>query len=369
MELLFFLISFFVAVILTFLIRKLALKLKIIDVSGIDERKIHKESTPLLGGLAIFLSFFIVLFIVRLFWWPACASGTVDKVLDKYLIGLFIAGAFLMVGGILDDKYCLSPKKQIIWPILACLIVIISGIGVKYINNPFGSGYLHFDKIKFEIARFSNTPYYFIPWSDIITFIWLMLLMYSTKLLDGLDGLVSGITVIGALIIAGFCFLTPFFQPDVGIMSLILAGASLGFLCFNWHPAKIFLGEGGSLFVGFMLGILAIISGSKVATAFLILGLAIIDLISVVMQRIFIDHKSPFKGDQKHFHFRLLKFGLSHRLVVILYWLIAVIFGLNALIFKTKGKIIILVVLILLSLGFTTFFSFKEKKICQKTLK
>ncbi len=356
----FFLLSFILSLILTFFIRRLAFKLKIIDVSGEDGRKIHKNPTPLLGGLAVFLSFFIVLLIARLTWWPA------DKVLDKYLFGLFIAGFFLMLGGVLDDKYCLKPKKQIIWPVLACLAVIISGIGVKYVNNPFNSGYLYLDRVKIEVARFGGIPYYFTPWSDIITFIWLMLLMYSTKLLDGLDGLVSGITVIGALVIAGLCFITKFFQPDVGIMSLILAGASLGFLCFNWHPAKIFLGEGGSLFAGFILGVLAIISGSKVATTFLILGLAIIDLVSVVIQRVFLDHKSPFEGDQRHLHFRLLKTGIPYRLVVIIYWLTALIFGLNALIFQTKGKIIALIMLIVLGIGLITFLSFKKERVYKK---
>ncbi len=352
----FFFLSFILGLILTFFIRRLALKLKIIDVPGIDERKIHEKSMPLLGGLAIFLSFFIVLLLARLTWWP------VDKVTDRQLIGLFVAGFFLMVGGILDDKYRLKPRQQIIWPVLACLAVIVSGIGVKYINNPFGFGYLHFDKLKFEMMRFHDVPFYFTPWADIITFIWLMFLMYSTKLLDGLDGLVSGMTVIGASIIAGLCFLTPFFQPDVGTMSLILAGASLSFLCFNWHPARIFLGEGGSLFAGFMLGVLAIISGSKVATAFLILGLAIIDLVSVVIQRIFLDRKSPFQGDQRHFHFRLLKTGIPHRAVVMIYWLVALVFGLSALIFRTRGKIVFLLVLTALVLGFTAFFLHEEKK-------
>ncbi len=353
----FFLSSFILSLGLTFFIRWLAFKLKIVDIPEKSERKIHKKSTPLLGGLAIFLSFFLVLFIVRQTpWWPG------DKVLDKHLFGLFIAGLFLMVGGFLDDKYSLKPSKQIIWPILACLAVIISGIGVKYINNPFGPGYLYLDQVKFEIIRLNGVPYYFTPLSDFITFIWLMLLMYSTKLLDGLDGLVSGLTVIGALVIAGLCFITQFFQPDVGTMALILAGAGLGFLCFNWHPAKIFLGEGGSLFAGFILGVLAIISGSKVATAFLILGLAIIDLIIVVVQRIFIERKSPFRGDQRHFHFRLLKTGIPHRLVVIFYWLVALIFGLSALFLQTKGKIISLIVLVMLGGGLITFFSFKKEK-------
>ena len=354
--LIFFLISFAFAVILTPLIRRLALKFKIVDWPEIKGRKIYQKPVPLLGGIVIFLVFFIILFTAKqTSWWPACAGGPDGKVLDKHLIGLFLAGLVLMIGGFLDDKYSLKPHKQIIWPILACLIIISSGVGIEFINNPFGSGppaqagYLHLDNIKIEIIRLNGVPYYFTPWADFITFVWLMLLMYSTKLLDGLDGLVSGVTVIGALAIVGLCFVTQFYQPDVGVMGLILAGAGLGFLIFNFHPAKIFLGEGGSLFTGFILGALAIISGSKVATTFLILGLAIIDLISVVIQRVFIEHQSPFKGDKKHFHFRLLKIGFSHRWAIIFYWSIAIVFGCIALFLQTRGKIIALVVLIVLA--------------------
>lgn len=352
-----FLLSLALAAILNPLIYKLALRLGIVDISGKKERKIHKKTAPLLGGLVIFLTFFIILFIIKqTIWWP------VDKVLDKHLIGLFLAGGLLMIGGFLDDKYNLKPIQQLIWPILACLVVIISGIGIEYINNPFGPGYLHLDNIKIELIRLKGVPYYFTPWADLVTFFWLMILMYSTKLLDGLDGLVSGITVIGALVIAGLCFFTEFYQPDVGLMGLILAGAALGFLFFNFHPAKIFLGEGGSLFAGFILGSLAIISGSKVATTFLILGLAIIDLISVTIQRIFIEHTSPFKGDKKHFHFRLLEIGFSHRLAVIFYWSIALIFGLTALFLQTRGKIIALFVLIIFGIGLISLLSFKKEK-------
>ncbi|MDD3101607.1 MAG: MraY family glycosyltransferase [Patescibacteria group bacterium] len=358
-----FILSAVFSAILTFFVRKIALKFKIVDLPEIGSRgstplttrKIHKKSIPLLGGMAIFFVFFLILFIVfKSDFWPH------KLVQMKHLIGLGLAGFILMLGGFLDDKYHLKPKQQIIWPILACLIIICSGIGINYINNPFGfaqggpfgSGYLHFDQTKIEIIRIHGMPYYFTPWADLITFLWLMILMYATKLMDGLDGLVSGLTVIGGLVIAGLCFLTKFFLPEVGIMAMIFSGAALGFLFFNFNPAKIFLGEGGSLFCGFILGVLSIISGSKMATTFLVLGIGIIDLISVIIQRVFKERRSPFFGDKNHLHFRLLDLGWPQRKIVIFYWLVALIFGLIALFLRTKGKILTIIVLAVLIGGF-----------------
>jgi len=314
-----------------------------------------------MGGVAIFLSFFIILLVAKYF---SLLPGLVPS--NKNLIGMIIAASFLMIGGFLDDKYQLSPLQQFIWPVLACLSIIISGIGITFMNNPFGSGYLYFDTIKIEILRLDGIPYYFTPFSDALTFLWLLLLMYSTKLLDGLDGLVSGVTVIGALSITALCLFTQFYQPDIATMSLILAGAFLGFLVFNFHPAKIFLGEGGSLLAGFFLGVLAIISGSKFATTFLILGLAVLDLISVVFQRFFEKRYSLFNSDKKHLHFRLLEAGFSHRLAVIFYWSIALIFGAIALFLRTQGKVIALLILIVLGGFLISFLSRKKHKIIIK---
>jgi UDP-GlcNAc:undecaprenyl-phosphate GlcNAc-1-phosphate transferase len=360
MALNFFIISTILSLVFTFFIRKLALRWGVVDKPN-SARKIHSHPVPLLGGLAIFCSFFLFLFIIkRINGWPT------DLVLNKRLIGIFFAGLILMIGGWLDDKYDFKPHWQIIWPILACLTVIASGIGIEYINNPLfsllnqGDKYFYLNQPKIEIIRLGEIPYYFTPWSDLITFIWLMILMYSTKLLDGLDGLVSGLCFIGCLGIAGLCFLTKFYQLDIGLISIILSGCFLGFLFFNWHPAKIFLGEGGSLFAGFILGVVSIISGSKIATTFLISGLAIIDLLGVIIQRI-INRSSPFIGDKRHLHFRLLEAGLSHRLTVIFYWLVALVFGLVSLFLKTKGKIISLLALFVLAICLIARFFIKER--------
>jgi len=357
----FFLSSFILSLILTPFIRWIAIKFNILDRPESSERKIHSKAIPLMGGVAIFLSFFVILLVAKYF---SLLPGLVPS--SKNLIGIIIAASFLMIGGFLDDKYQLSPIQQFIWPVLACLAIIISGIGITFMNNPFGSGYLHFDTVKIEILKLNGVPYYFTPFSDVLTFLWLLLLMYSTKLLDGLDGLVSGVTVIGALSITALCLFTQFYQPDIATMSLILAGAFLGFLVFNFHPAKIFLGEGGSLLSGFFLGVLAIISGSKFATTFLILGLAVLDLISVVFQRFFEKRHSPFSSDKKHLHFRLLEAGFSHRLAVIFYWSVALIFGVIALFLRTQGKVIALLILIVLGSFLISFLSRKKHKIIIK---
>lgn len=352
----FFLLSFLLSIGVTVLVGKKAKKFKIFDWPEKGSRKIHKKPIPLGGGLAIFISFALCLFI-------AWQSGySFPNVAEKHLVGLILAGGILMFGGFLDDKWGLKPGLQVIWPILACLIIIASGIGIEYINNPFGQGYIYFDRIKIEIFRFKGVPYYFTPLADIFTFVWLMVLAYSTKLLDGLDGLVSGMGIIGSLIIAGLCFLTQFFQPDVGLLALIFAGALAGFLIFNFHPAKIFLGEGGSLLVGFYLGVFSIISGSKVATSFLILGLAILDIVWVVWRRIAKKHKSPFLGDKEHLHFRLLEAGFSHKKAVIFLWLIAAFWGGIALILPTQGKVFSIALLICFIIVLNFIIERKRKK-------
>lgn len=333
--------SFIVSVALVFFIRKLALQLKIVD-QPTEARKIHKKPIPLLGGLAIFLAFFIVLGVLYLIN-PELVLG--KNFFFKNLAGLFVGGLILMIGGFLDDKYNLKPKFQIIFPVLAVIVVIASGIGIEYINNPF-DGLIDFTKYEWILFWYNGIAYKFTLLADVFTFIWLMGMMYTSKFLDGLDGLVTGITMIGALIIAGLSLSTIWFQPETAVLALILAGACLGFLIFNWHPAKIFLGEGGSLFSGFMLGSLAIISGSKIATTLLVIGIPAMDVFWVILRRIFLERKSPFKGDAQHFHFRLLDIGFSHQGAVLFLYFLAATFGISALFMQTTSKTIALIILV-----------------------
>ena len=349
-------LTFLLAVVFTRLIKSLALKLQIVDQPD-RPRKIHKQPIPLLGGAAIFLSFTLVLFCFSFF----TDLVIKDFILAKHILGIIIAGIIIMIGGVLDDKYGLKPKLQIVFPILATMIIIASGIGITHIRNPF-DGVIRFDNWEYILFWRQGIAYKITLLADFFTFVWLLGMMYTTKFLDGLDGLVSGITVAGSFIIFGVAMSKNVAQPNTALLAIILAGAFLGFLIFNWHPAKIFLGEGGSLFAGLMLGTLAIISGSKIATTLLIMGIPILDVAWVIARRVF-SKRSLSSGDKKHLHFRLLDIGLSHRQAVTFYIFLTALFGSLALVLQTLGKLIALLALIIvmLILAVTLVILYKKK--------
>lgn len=318
-----FVISVAVAVGMTVVVRWWAVRQGIVDrPETAPERKLQPAPVPLLGGLAIFITLVIVVGGYAVFS-DRLLGG---YLLPKYLWGMFLAGGLLMLGGYLDDRYNRSPAKQIIWPILATLVVIASGIGVTYITNPLG-GVLYLDGWNIKIFSLGGIPYFIVIAADLFTLVWLMGMMYTTKFLDGLDGLVSGITTIGAIVLFFLSIHQEVAQPETALLAVILAGACVGFLLFNFHPAKMYLGEGGSLLTGFMLGVLAIISGAKIATAVLIMGIPILDVAWVIVRRLW-RGASPFRtADTTHLHFRLMDAGLSHRQVVLLLYVLTAAFG------------------------------------------
>ncbi|MBU3906424.1 undecaprenyl/decaprenyl-phosphate alpha-N-acetylglucosaminyl 1-phosphate transferase [Patescibacteria group bacterium] len=330
-----------------------AVRLNIIDKPEI-ERKIHKINTPLFGGAAIFLAFFIILYFAR----AKLLAGDLES---HHWLGFFVGACFLMIGGFLDDKYNLSPKVQIIFPLFAIFSVIAGGVGIDKITNPLG-GLISLGQLQIPIMAWGGAIRYFTVIADTFTVLWLMGMMYTTKLLDGVDGLVSGVAGIGGFVIFLFTMTTKYYQPDIGLAALILAGACFGFLIFNWHPAKIFLGEGGSLLLGYILGVLAIISGGKIAIALLIMGIPIMDVVWTIIRRI-IAGQNPFKfSDKKHLHFRFLDIGLSQRQTVVIYYGFSFIFGISALFLQSKGKVFVLAGLIIIMLFIAGFFTYLDRK-------
>jgi UDP-GlcNAc:undecaprenyl-phosphate GlcNAc-1-phosphate transferase len=302
---------------------RLARHWKIVDDPGLaPDRKQHAGPVPLLGGAAIIIGSLATLWMLT-----AWSGGSAWHLPLKQLIGLSLAGLALLVGGTLDDRFNLSPRRQLIAPLIAVLAVVVCGIGIKEVANPFG-GLIHLDSVNFPLLSIRGVTYHLTLWADLFTIIWLFITMYATKLLDGLDGLVTGVGAIGSVVVFLLTRRPEVNQPDIGALAIAFGGACVGFLIFNWHPARIFLGESGSLYIGFMLGILAIIAGGKLATALLILGLPILDMIFVILYRRFILHQSPWRtADRSHLHFRLLDRGWSVRQTVGFFYAVTIVFG------------------------------------------
>ncbi len=338
-----FLLTGFLSFLLTAVFKVIAFKIGAVDYP--EERKIHKLPTARLGGVALFISYFTVVFFLVPF--------------EKHILGLFLAALLLLILGIFDDIKGLKPQTKLLGQVLAALIVIASGIGISFITNPFG-GFVFLDSLKIPVTLFGQT-FHITFWADLFTIIWIIILTNAINFLDGLDGLASGVSGIAALAIFFLSLHPDVAQPQTALLALVLAGAIFGFLPLNFYPAKIFMGDSGSLFLGFVLAVLAIFSGGKIATALLILGLPVLDALWAALRRI-LAGKSPFKADKKHLHHILLEKGLSQKQVVLLIYLIVFVFGLSALLFRTFYKFIALLFLLIFVLALILFLYFLDTK-------
>lgn len=319
----------------------------------VSPRKIHKQPIPLLGGVGIGLAILIACLIL------AFDGGIFrSKLTELQLIGFAIGVIILNIGGILDDKYDIKPWKSIWFPVAAALIVILTGTTIEHITSPGTASAFYLNWANWKLGSISIS----FP-ADLLTFVWLMVAMYATKITDGLDGLVAGITVIGASMVGALSSMPTFYHSSSALLAATVAGSYLGFLPHNFHPAKQFLGEGGSTMAGFCLGFLAIVSSAKIAIALVVLGIPIADVFFVALRRIW-QHKSPFQGDKLHLHFRLLDAGLPHRKTVVILWLISAMAGTAALFLQTRGKIFLILLLAILTLLVSWF---ADKRIRERT--
>lgn len=336
-----FVVSAAVSALLTPLVRRFAVQHGALDrPEEAPDRKVHRAPVPLLGGLAPIAAFWLTLGVVRLIQ-PDALAGLPRAT----MIGLGLATALLVVGGVLDDRRRLTPGRQFVWPLLAAVVATLAGVGIDFITNPFG-GLLRLNQVH---ATFGATEV--VLWADLFTVLWLLGMTYTTKFLDGLDGLVAGVTVIGGVILTAVSLRPEVHQPTTALLAVALAGACLGFLPFNFHPARIFLGESGALWAGFMLGALAVVSGGKIATALLLMGIPILDVAWVIARRLR-EGRSPFRGaDRQHLHFRLLDVGVSHRRAVLTLYALTASFGVLTLVLPGWWKVVALAVLMFVMLG------------------
>ncbi len=317
---------------------KLAVRFQILDVPK-SPRKIQTRPVPLLGGLGIG-----VVLLISLAGFVLFSNLWIGKIALLQIIGFALGIAILIIGGVIDDKHDLQAWKSFFFPLIAAVIVVATGTSIVHVTDPTNSAPLFLDWWHLSIGSWDLS----LP-NDLLTVCWLIVAIYATKITDGLDGLVSGIAIIGASMVGLLSAMPTFYQPSTTMLSAMVAGSFAGFLPNNRHPAKQYLGEAGSTLAGFCLGFLAIVSSAKLAIAFAVLAIPIADIGFVVLRRI-LNHKPWFKGDSSHLHFRLLAAGLPHRRTVWLFWLVSASAGFAALFLQTRGKLFLVFVLAIFTL-------------------
>ena len=302
-----FVIPFLAAFILTFIQMpftiKFAKKKGFLDVPK-DERRVHKKPIPVGGGIAMVISVSILM----IYYLP----------INKNLMMTLIASLIIAISGLYDDKEGLSPKLKFLFQILAAVILILGGMKIEFFTNPFDS---HDALLILNILS--------IP----VTIFWVCGITNTINLIDGLDGLASGVSMICA--ISMFFITYKMGRYDVSLVCVLVAGACLGFLPFNFNPAKIFMGDTGALYLGFMLSYISISGFLKQAAILmifvpvLILGVPVFDTAFAMVRRK-LSGKSMVEADKGHLHHRLLKMGLNQRQTVVILYSISAIFGVLA---------------------------------------
>lgn len=305
----------------------LAHKIKAIDIPK-DERRIHKKPIPLIGGLAIFYGFVI--------------SVLCFAVIDYPTMGILIGSLIMVTVGVIDDMRDLNAKVKLIFQIAAALIVVYFGIEIEYVANP--------------IANWIGPQYINLGlWSIPLTVIWIVGVTNAVNLIDGLDGLAVGVSSIASVALLSLTLLSQ--NLNAAIITAALAGAGFGFLPYNFNPAKIFMGDTGSTFLGFVLACISVQGLMKMyalisfAIPVLILGLPIFDTVFAILRRI-AKKKSIMSPDRGHLHHRLLDMGFSQRQTVGILYTLTSILCLTAVVMAMKdafrGLILVFAVLFVL---------------------
>lgn len=313
-----FLISFLTTFLLIYPIIKLAIRFNIMDIP--NKRKVNKMPIPRMGGLGIVLGTTLGLFYLRPF--------------QEHLLEIAIGAFIIVITGLLDDKFSLSPFLKLVGQLIPAVILIFAGIDIERISLPF-----------FGIVELS------VPLRFIITAIWIIGITNAINLIDGLDGLASGVSTIALASIMVMAFLDG--RLFVISLCITLIGSNLGFLIHNFHPAKIYMGDTGSLFLGYSIAVISILGLFKKVTLLgfiipvIVLALPIFDTLFAIIRRAKNGEKimSP---DKKHIHHQLLSIGLSHRQTVLMMYGISLIFGILGIVFSRASMGLLLLVAFLL---------------------
>ncbi len=302
--------AFFISFLSMPLVIKVAHHIGAIDVP-LDDRRVHKEPIPRLGGLGIFISVMFCLFVF------------IDYPLNK-MMGIMVGALFIVLTGIVDDIKPISAKYKLLIQIVVAFILVFADVRIISVSSVF---------------NLSQT----IPMDEflsvVVTVLWVVGITNTLNLIDGLDGLSGGIATISAFTLAYVAFANG--RIEVAVMTLIVAGACMGFLPYNFNPARIFIGDTGALFLGFILAVISIEGTLKISTAFtffapvLALGIPIFDTFYAIIRRMAAG-KHPFEADRGHLHHRVLDLGFGQKRTVLFLYLVNSLLGLSGVLLLQK---------------------------------
>ena len=300
------LVAFVVAAAVTPAAIKIAPKIGAMDIPK-DERRMHKQPMPRFGGIAIYLGIM--------------AALAVFALKDKGITSVMTGCTLIYMLGLIDDLKDLKPLVKLCGQIVCATVVYIMGVRIEFITNYFGPGNMAFG----DVACF------------IITVLWLIAITNAVNLIDGLDGLAAGIAAISALCIGYVAYIHGQYVPTLAMMAI--AGAALGFLPYNFNPAKIFMGDSGSELLGFSIAAVSILGTVKSATIVvviipaLVLGLPIFDTVMAIFRRL-AKHQSIGTADKDHLHHRIMKAGFGQKRAVMILYCISGIMGIVAVLYS-----------------------------------
>ncbi|HIW57322.1 MAG TPA: undecaprenyl/decaprenyl-phosphate alpha-N-acetylglucosaminyl 1-phosphate transferase [Firmicutes bacterium] len=319
-------VAFLIAFSATPMVISLAHKVNAIDVPK-DARRVHKKPTPLMGGLAIFYGFIV--------------SVLCFATLDRETLGVLIGAVIIVTTGIIDDITDMKAIVKLLCQVLAAAVVVYSGVRIEHIANPLSS--------------WVGPPYIILNYwvSCAVTMFWIVGICNALNLIDGLDGLAVGVSSIASTAMLALTILSQ--NLNASILIAAVAGACLGFLPYNFNPAKIFMGDTGALFLGYILACVSIQGMLKMsavitfAVPILILGLPIFDTAFAIVRRL-LTGRSPMSPDRGHLHHRLLDMGFSQRRVVAILYTLTAVLCMTAVVISIKGYMrgILLIVSVLI---------------------
>jgi UDP-GlcNAc:undecaprenyl-phosphate GlcNAc-1-phosphate transferase len=298
-----FALAAILTLLLSLLVAAICRRIRVLDLP--EPRRIHRYPVPRLGGLAIFLSFFAV---SLLLYRPAS-----DYERHVY-VGLIAAAVLVVAVMAVDDVRGLPPLLRLGAQTMAALLAMFPGAHgtlIEVIHNP--------------LVAVNGQRTFLALWIAIpFTWFWIVGMMNTINWVDGVDGLAGGVVTITAIVMAVISWIIG--QHGAALLCAVLAGATLGFLPLNWHPARLFMGDSGAMFLGLALAVLANVGGAKLAMMLLLLGLPILDTARVILRRVR-DHRSPLRFDYSHLHHRLLARGYSQWQIVLFFYAITAAFG------------------------------------------